>query len=803
MTVRFNDDLESAGPFPLVGAAQLGDVVTDVTLAGSTLTVHKKSATQKATTNTTPHELPSAEGGLTATQRGTLAAIGKVGRDAADGGDGGVVAVQQGAVNISIANTHAYSAEGEIGAYTLSTQTASPRVMVGIKNELVDDLAQFTVLYNGDQLTPDLAQDDWSPVSGGRVGSAAAYTWYQILLSGVTMNAGAVSLQFQAQIPDALIPTDRVEDYAVKGKANRLPVARLTQNIPETQFDAGTRAKLNRPAGLGAMAVDARIQAAKANLAPLMVGWLRGADYEPGGAQIGNSPRWAASNHRHALSTKQASFWNAVQGEGWNATTKIQFAVTTAGGTALRFDSAKPGANAARAFHYTTSAPDDVSPRRVNVWITARVSDADADKNSLRINNDVGGGDDPNPKYIVLGQDQDNNFEETDRWTDASGDSWVAYSYLAQNLPVGATLGGEEHDPLEFNLDLLDIQNIISALHDQQRLGTTTLGDGPGVGLFISSIVGNSRSTFTLFSPTFDADDAANQHGLAIGRVTLTLSGRSSTSTGFGPGHDTKHRFGGYVSYRDMEESSAFNSAALFTSAGLAGGVALDAEDYYDGTSVSGTVTCYIAKNAANEWGYYYEYIHRTGHVGSGHTNVASNLALFYEHSGVRTSPAGPSLTAASITDAASIATPVDVYFTTTGVSGGSVLPNSTTWTPWFDLLTYTIPASLAGVNDMRFQIHAQTDEQRAGDGRVWADLQITRTRASVDTVIGFEQEYIRNVQFGPSDNLRTRLVPALDMSVAGDVIKLQGRIAAQTPDATAKVTWGASNELKILHPAQ
>ena len=244
-----------------------------------------------------------------------------------------------------------------------------------------------------------MAQDDWTVVSGNRAGSAAAYTWYQIHLNGVTVNAGAVMLQFETQIPNNLIADgvvdDRVEDYALRGKANRVPIARLTQNIPETQLDAGTRAKLNATGGLGQTAVDARIQAAKANLVPLMVGWIRDGAYEPGDALIGNSTRWAAQNHRHPLATKQASFWNAVDGEGWNSTTKIRFAVTTAGGTALRFDSTKPAANAARAFHYTTAAPNDVSPRQVNVWITFSVADADADKNSLRVNYDVGGGDDP------------------------------------------------------------------------------------------------------------------------------------------------------------------------------------------------------------------------------------------------------------------------------------------------------------------------------------------------------------------------------------------------------------------------
>ena len=642
MPTRFNDDLESAGPYPLVGADQLGEVVTDVTLAGGVLTVHKKDANVKATTNTTPLSLPSAEGGLTNEQQATLAALDSVNTDDLGDTDGGILAVQTSETNLSIANTYSYTAEGGIRGYNLSAQTSDPWVMVAVSNAKASETSRLFVKHSGSQLTPDLA-DGWSELTGSKVGSAAAYRFYHRQFTGYTWDAGEVVLEETGQIDDRLIPRsvidDVTEDYALRGKSNRLPIERLTQNIPESQLAPGVRTKLNREVGLGQSAVDARIQAAKANLAPLMVGWLRGATYEPGGAQIGNSPRWAASNHRHPLATKQASFWNAVEGEGWRATTKIQFAVTTAGGTALRFDSAKPAANVARTFHYTTSAPDDVSPRQVNVWVSFRVAEENADRNSLRVNDDVGGGDDPNPKYIVLGQDQTNNFEETDRWTDASGDSWVSYSYLAQNLPVGATLGGEEHDPLELDLELLSVQNIIDEVHNTERLGVTKLADGPGAGLFIASLTGGARSTFTLFSPTFDADDAANQNGLTIGRLKLTLSGRSSTSTGFGSGWDRTHRFGGWVSYRDMQASSAFNSSAALTTAGAAGGVALDSEDYYDGSEVSGYMTCYIAKNAQNQWGYYYEYIPRSGYSGTGHTNVASDLSLFYEHSGASVAP--------------------------------------------------------------------------------------------------------------------------------------------------------------------
>ena len=229
----------------------------------------------------------------------------------ADAGDGGVIAVQSGALNISIANTYSYDAEGNIRPFNLGLQTANPRIMVGVKNDLTSSRGDYFVKYNGNQLTPDLGQANWAVVSGGRVGTAQNYTFYEIQLTGVTMNAGAVALENIGQIDSRLIPhsaiDSRVEDYALRGKANRVPVERLTQDIPEAQLDSGTRAKLNAR-GLGQTAVDARIQAAKANLAPLMVGWIRDGAYEPGDALIGNSARWAAMNHRHRLQPSRRHF---------------------------------------------------------------------------------------------------------------------------------------------------------------------------------------------------------------------------------------------------------------------------------------------------------------------------------------------------------------------------------------------------------------------------------------------------------------------------------------------------------------
>ena len=426
-----------------------------------------------------------------------------------------------------------------------------------------------------------------------------------------------------------------VTDVVVSGNTMSVTKKGETDKTDETTSD------ITLPSGgLDQDAVDLRVQEAKGTASPLYIGKVSNDGiYSTGGASVGSSSKWALEDHVHPLRDKEAEILNGIRGERWHSTDKIEFATTIENGdTVLQTTQNHPAVNVARTYSYTSSPPD-VSPRETNEWATFRVEEVNADSSRLRVNYDVNGTAGPTPLYTILNQAEDANFLEVDRWTASDGKRWVAYAQFCADLPEGTQLGGEEYDPLELNLDRFSIDNILQEFHNTERLGTTTLGDGPGVGLFIPALNGGSRSTFTLFSPTFDGDDAANQHGIVIGRILLRLSGRSSLSTGFTDGNDQSHRFGGYVSYHDMENSSVFNSAAALTSAGLAGGVALDSVDYFDATTKSGEVTCYIAKNSNNQWGYYYEYIPETGYVGSGHTNVASNLDLFYEHSGASVAP--------------------------------------------------------------------------------------------------------------------------------------------------------------------
>ena len=570
-----------------------------------------------------------------------------------------------------------------------------------------------------------------------------------------------------------------------------MPIARLTQNIPEAQLDAATRTKLNSPGGLDQAAVDARIQAVKANTAPIANGWVRNGLYAEGNGVIGDATRWAAANHRHPFTEHEAEVQNSFTGNAWEPTTKVEFSVV-ASTTRVNLTTNRPAANTARNLAYSSTV-SDISPARVNHWVTFRVREADVGADNIRVNFDTGGTAFSNPASVKLNDPPSNNFREVDRWT-TGGVTWVAFSVLMQNVPVGARFGGQEFDKFELDLSRVDPSNIIEEFHATERLGTTTLGDGPGVGTFFSSLNGVHRSTFTLFSPTFDLDTAANQHGLVIGRVTLTLSGRSSTSTGFTDGHDTVHRFGGFVSYRDVVAASAlFNASAARTSGGLAGGVALDSVDYYDATTPAGDVTVYIARNANNELGYYYEYAPRTGYTGTGHTNVASDLDLFYEHSGVGASGGGSLVTQP-------LGSTVKVHFTENGLSTGTLLASYTWSTTGVDIMSYT--ATSSGLAHINFITHMQADAPTGGGGRVYADQRIIRTRASVDTIIARDTEYIRNVT--TIDNERYRTISVWHQVQAGDVIKLQAFVAlqnSQAAQATAAngVTWGAANnEIEI-----
>ena len=656
MPIEFTDQLVGRFQKPLIPEGEAAGVVTDVTLSGETLTVTKRSSTDKTATTSEDHSLPAGQGGLTAQQRATLTAIGKIGRDAADAADGGIVAVQTGAVNISIANTHTYTAEGEVGAFALSTQTANPRIMVGIKNKLVDDRGLFTVLYNGNQLTPDMAQDVWTTVGGNRVGTAANYSWYQILLSGVTVNAGAVTLQYETQIPSGLIPDEAVEGvvegFAIIGTTDRAPASRL----PNASASA---------AGIISAAFYERIAAAVQNDNPtdsaLTHTQIEDADavlLRDSSVTTGNEIAEIAFSELDERWYPQTAARTEVldeyfDSEGWQAFAQGEIAITRVGNPPENQLFTTPGfvttPGVPLGYDYT-SAIVDVSPRPDdNRVLYMRVPIAVVDSGAVRLNLDLDGEAGSVPQTVQLDADQvtpPRRFREVDR-----NATHVVYGLQFTSIAQDAQLQMQQYDPAELNLDRISVQNIVDEVNASQRLGTTTLGDGSGVGLFVSALNGVSRTPLTLFSPTFDGDDAANQHGLAIGRVTLHLHSRSSTSIGFGAGHDTTHRFGGYVSYRDMAQSSVFNAAAAVTGPGLAGGVALDSEDFNDASTVSGAVTVYLARNAANQWGYYIEYATRSGYVGSGNFNISSDLDLFYEHSGASVSPTPAARTVETLVD--------------------------------------------------------------------------------------------------------------------------------------------------------
>ena len=744
-----------------------------------------------------------------------------VGVKDADSGDGGIVAVQSGTLNISVANTYSYDGEGNIRPFNLGIQTANPRIMVGIKNDLTATRSDYFVKYNGNQLTPDLGQAAWTVVSGGRTGTAQNYTFYQIRLAGVTMNAGAVALENIGQIDSRLIPhqsvSDRVEGFAIIGTTDRAPASRL----PNASASA---------AGIISAAFYQRIAAAVQNDNPtdsaLTHTQIEDADavlLRDSSVTTGNEIAEIAFSELDERWYPQTAARTEVldeyfDSEGWQAFAQGEIAITRVGNPPENQLFTTPGfvttPGVPLGYDYT-SAIVDVSPRPDdNRVLYMRVPLAEVDSGQVRLNLDLDGEAGSNPQEVRLNADQitaPRRFREVDR-----NATYVVYGLQFTSIAEDAQLQMQKYDKAQLDTDYVDVDDVFPetgdasdgdvltlvdasentrawrASHATGRLGTTTLADGSGAGLFISSLTGGHRSTFTLFSPTFDADDAANQHGLALGRIKLTLSGRSSSSTGFGSGWDETHRFGGYVSYRDMQASSSFNSAAAFTSAGLAGGVALDSADYYDGGVVSGYVTAYIAKNAQNQWGYYYEYIPRTGYSGSGHSNVASDIELFYEHSGVAITPSGGSTaTLQTVTLAADVVAPFPAG---TGAFN----------TAWTDIISHTITAAQAGVNGFDIQIHAEfTGTPTTGAQRVWSEERIVRTRGAVDTELARKTTYIRNQNGVPVTQIVNENISVWDDSESGDVVKVQGRSARQVTDDLGSngITYRASGtSFQIAH---
>lgn len=126
------------------------------------------------------------------------------------------------------------------------------------------------------------------------------------------------------------------------------------------------------------------------------------------------------------------------------------------------------------------------------------------------------------------------------------------------------------------------------------------LADGSGTGITVATSNTTRRNTLTGFSPAFDLDTRANQSGIIEIEARLSITTRSA-NVGFGPGLEQTYSLEGFTFAQTLIASTAW-------SAGDDNGVLIESVDIYAGTVLLGTLSLYLAKDAANETGYYLTY---------------------------------------------------------------------------------------------------------------------------------------------------------------------------------------------------
>ena len=500
-----------------------------------------------------------ATGAVTVSVDDTLAnirgALSSVGTDDLSGTDGGVLAVQTSEVNLSIANGYSYTGEGGFSAYNLAAQTADPWVLVGISAGKESEIARIAVRHGGadGDLTPDLA-DGWNDIGKGTVGTARNYRFYRRQFTGYTWDAGAVTLEETGQIDDRFIPRsvidDEVEDYALRGRTERVDLDRL----PEASTSQGgviTAAQYNR--------IAAAIQNDDLDATLLTASQIEGGDavlLRDGSVTTGNElaeitfteldKRWYGQTA--ARSEVLDEYFTS---EGWQNSTTGQILTlnnevrTTAGassGDILSLALLRSGDYSA--------TPDDVSPRETDRWIYWKAPIAADGSGAWRVQLDLDGEAGSDPQQIVFDETLDANFVRVG--TSADGTE-VFYRRRVANLPVGATLRIQQYDHAALNRERVDVNDIFPDPTGRRDGDILTLTDaeantrgwrsprhaGGGLRLLLDNsaggrqiAVGSSDYEGTTVAPTPDFD-MTDETGVLFFDVRWVISGRNDDTINF------------------------------------------------------------------------------------------------------------------------------------------------------------------------------------------------------------------------------------------------------------------------------
>ena len=152
--------------------------------------------------------------------------------------------------------------------------------------------------------------------------------------------------------------------------------------------------------------------------------------------------------------------------------------------------------------------------------------------------------------------------------------------------------------------------------------GLTSLHDGAGTSVSVTSTRTAQRGNLTLLAPAFDLDTAPD--GVVWAEWEATFSARSSTALGFGAEAAQTYREAGMVTI------SALRRSGTYAATGAVQGAAVAGTPIYN-FALLGTLRLYLAKNASGELGYVFDYAPATPGGAAQNLTVTSNLALIYQ----------------------------------------------------------------------------------------------------------------------------------------------------------------------------
>ena len=170
-----------------------------------------------------------------------------------------------------------------------------------------------------------------------------------------------------------------------------------------------------------------------------------------------------------------------------------------------------------------------------------------------------------------------------------------------------------------------------------------TLHTGATANFQITTTQVSNRQPLQLFSPAFDLDDTDNQTGVFALQSTLGFASRTSTAIGWTQAQAP-------VVVTAMLSGRAFATAlrasSVYAAAGTRQGLEIWSQTIWHGTTSLGVLRLVLARNAANQVGFYFDW---TGASGNQTIVVTQSLEARFTHNEAGTGGGGTGLNQAAV----------------------------------------------------------------------------------------------------------------------------------------------------------